>query len=91
MTPLPGTELYDARKNELLSLKPELYDLVHTLLPTTLPLQEFYKEFANLYTKAVPLYRVVPTVFSFGLHGMLLRIKLLARVTRKFKLMHLDY
>jgi radical SAM superfamily enzyme YgiQ (UPF0313 family) len=96
MTPLPGTELHDTRKNELLSLKPELYDMVHTLLPTTLPLQEFYKEFANLYTKALPLYRVVPTVFRFGLHGiglhgLLLRIKLLTRVLKKFKLMHLDY
>jgi hopanoid C-3 methylase len=91
LTPVPGTELHDARKNELLSLKPELYDMVHTLLPTTLPLQEFYKEFANLYSNAVPLYRYVPTVFRFGLHGMLLRIKLFSRVLKKFKLMHLDY
>jgi len=91
MTPLPGTELHDIRGNELLSLKPELYDLVHALLPTTLPLQEFYKEFANLYSKAVPLYRYVPTVFRFGLHGILLRITLFNRVLKKFKLMHLDY
>jgi radical SAM superfamily enzyme YgiQ (UPF0313 family) len=91
MTPLPGTELNDIRGNELLSLKPELYDLVHALLPTTLPLQEFYKEFANLYSKAVPLYRYVPTVFRFGLHGILLRITLFNRVLKKFKLMYLDY
>ena len=91
LTPVPGTELYDTRKNELLSLKPELYDMVHTLLPTTLPLQEFYEEFANLYAKAVPLYRYVPTVFRFGLHGILLRITLFNRVLKKFKLMHLDY
>jgi hopanoid C-3 methylase len=54
-------------------------------------LQEFYKEFANLYSKAVPLYRYVPTVFRFGLRGILLRIKLFNRVLKKFKLMHLDY
>ncbi|HVN71002.1 MAG TPA: radical SAM protein [Desulfomonilia bacterium] len=91
LTPLPGTELHDTRGNELLSLKPELYDLLHTVLPTTLPLQEFYKEFANLWKKALPLYKVVPRVFRFGLHGMLLHIRLFNRFLRKIKLMHLDY
>jgi radical SAM superfamily enzyme YgiQ (UPF0313 family) len=91
MTPLPGTELHAARETELLSRKPELYDMMHALLPTTLPLQEFYTELANLWTKAVPLHRVLPTLFKFGLHGMLLRLKLFSRVMEKFKLLHLDY
>jgi len=91
MTPLPGTDLYDQRQHELLSHKPELYDMLHTLLPTTLPIQEFYQEFANLWIKAVPLYRLLPTLFRFGLHGMLTRVKIFSRVLEKFKLMHLDY
>ncbi|MDD2309583.1 MAG: radical SAM protein [Desulfuromonadaceae bacterium] len=91
MTPLPGTELHDTREDELLSRKPELYDMLHTLFPTTLPIQDFYKEFANLWIKAVPFYRVVPTLFRFGLHGMLIRIKIFRRVLEKFKTMHLDY
>jgi len=91
MTPLPGTDLYDQRQHELLSRKPELYDMLHTLLPTALPLQEFYREFANLWIKAVPLYRLLPTLFRFGLHGMLTRVKIFSRVLEKFKLMHLDY
>ena len=91
MTPLPGTELHDTRESELLSRKPELYDMLHTLLPTTLPLQDFYTEFANLWIKAVPFYRVLPTLLRFGLHGMLIRIKLFSRVLEKFKTLHLDY
>ncbi len=91
MTPLPGTELHDTREDELLSRKPELYDMLHTLFPTTLPIQDFYKEFANLWIKAVPFYRVVPTLFRFGLQGMLIRIKIFSRVMEKFKAMHLDY
>lgn len=91
MTPLPGTDLHDTREDELLSRKPELYDMLHALFPTTLPIQDFYKEFANLWIKAVPFYRVVPTLFRFGLHGMLIRIKLFNRVLEKFKTMHLDY
>jgi len=91
LTPLPGTELYAAREQELLSRKPELYDMLHALLPTTLPMQDFYQELANLWTKAVPLHRVVPTLFRFGLHGMLIRIKIFSRVLAKCKMLHLDY
>jgi radical SAM superfamily enzyme YgiQ (UPF0313 family) len=81
MTPLPGTELHENRGKDLLSRKPELYDLVHTVLPTTLPLPEFYREFADLYTRAVPLYRLVPTVFNFGLHGILITDKDVPRIS----------
>lgn len=91
MTPLPGTELHDTRESELLSRKPELYDMLHPLFPTRLPIQDFYKEFANLWIKAVPFYRVVPTLFRFGVQGMLIRIKLFSRVLEKFTTMHLDY
>ena len=91
MTPLPGTELHAARKKELLSQKPELYDMIHALLPTTLPLPEFYQELANLWVKAVPLYRVIPTLARFGPRGMLLRIKLLGRFLDKARAAHLDY
>lgn len=91
MTPLPGTELHDTREAELLSRKPELYDMLHPLFPTTLPLQDFYKELADLWIKAVPFYRVVPTLFRFGLQGMLIRIKVFSRVLEKLKTMHLDY
>ncbi|SNB46748.1 radical SAM protein [Geobacter sp. DSM 9736] len=91
MTPLPGTELHAAREDELLSRKPELYDMVHALLPTTLPLPEFYAEFANLWVKAVPFHRTLMTLFRFGLRGMLTRIKLFGRFLEKTRRAHLDY
>ncbi len=65
--------------------------MLHTLLPTTLPLQEFYRELADLYSKAVPFYRVLPALLRFGLHGMLLRIKLFGRVLAKVRAGYLDY
>ena len=91
MTPLPGTELHAAREKELLSTKPELYDMLHTLLPTRLPLSEFYEEMAKLYAEAVPLHRALPPLLKFGLHGMLLRIRLFGRVLEKIKQHHVDY
>ena len=91
LTPLPGTQLYAQREQELLSHKPELFDMVHALLPTKLPLKEFYAEYAKLWTKAVPFYRVVPTLARFGIHGMLQRIRLFGKFLQKVRTAHLDY
>lgn len=91
MTPLPGTELHAENRPRLLSTRPELFDMMHALLPTRLPLAEFYEEMARLWTRAVPLYRVLPTLFRFGIHGMLLRIRLFGTFLRRLRNAHLDY
>jgi radical SAM superfamily enzyme YgiQ (UPF0313 family) len=91
MTPLPGTVLCAERKDEILSHKPELYDMLHALLPTKLPQKEFYQELADLYTKAIPLHRALPVIFKFGLRGLMLRIRLLGRLLEKIRGGYLDY
>jgi len=91
MTPLPGTELHATRSKDLLSRKPELYDMLHTLLPTRLPLTEFYDEMASLYAGAVPVYRSLPTLLRYGLHGLMLRIRLLGTFLQRVRAAHLDY
>lgn len=65
--------------------------MLHALLPTTLPLEEFYRELADLYTKAVPLYRMLPSLCRFGMHGMMIRIKLFDRLLAKIRSGYLDY
>ncbi len=91
LTPLPGTELRAAHETELLSDKPELCDMLHALLPTHLPLPEFYSEMARLYAKAVPLRRSLPLLFKFGLHGMMLRMRVFAAFLKQVRAFHLDY
>ena len=49
LTPLPGTQLYRAYKDKLLTTDHRLFDLLHAVLPTRLPREEFYKEFARSY------------------------------------------
>ena len=49
LTPLPGTDLYDEREDELVTRDYRLFDALHAVLPTRLPREEFYKEFAALY------------------------------------------
>lgn len=50
-TPLPGTKLWEKTKDQFLLHNYNLFDMVHTILPTTLPLKEFYKEYSNLFFK----------------------------------------
>lgn len=49
LTPLPGTQLYRAYKDKLLTTDHRLFDLLHAVLPTKLPREEFYKEYARAY------------------------------------------
>jgi radical SAM superfamily enzyme YgiQ (UPF0313 family) len=49
-SPPPGTEAFDAARDEFICEDPCLfYDCLHTILPTRLPLKRFYRYFAILY------------------------------------------
>ena len=49
LTPLPGTQLYRAYKDKLLTTDHRLFDLLHAVLPTRLPRAEFYNELCRAY------------------------------------------
>lgn len=49
LTPLPGTALFQEKLSELMTRNYEVYDFLHTVLPTKLPLREFYENMARLY------------------------------------------
>jgi radical SAM superfamily enzyme YgiQ (UPF0313 family) len=65
LTPLPGTDLYEAEKDRLLTHNYDYFDFVHTLLPTALPLKEFYEEYYRLWTRAIPLHRQLSLLRKF--------------------------
>jgi radical SAM superfamily enzyme YgiQ (UPF0313 family) len=49
LTPLPGTDLWDSAKQNVTTREWEMYDIVHTVLPTKLPLRDFYEEYSRLW------------------------------------------
>ena len=49
LTPLPGTDLWETSRSELTTRNWEMFDILHSVLPTTLPLDEFYDEYAKLW------------------------------------------
>ncbi|RKY04394.1 B12-binding domain-containing radical SAM protein [Candidatus Poribacteria bacterium] len=72
LTPLPGTELFEQLKEKIVCRNYDLFDLVHPVLPTKLPLKEFCREFARLYRMAYPpiyLYLLKAGIFLKSLFG----------------------
>lgn len=57
LTPLPGTDLYDETERSLLTRNFDYFDFLHTLLPTQLPLKDFFGELTGLYRNAIPLQK----------------------------------
>jgi radical SAM superfamily enzyme YgiQ (UPF0313 family) len=56
MTPYPGTQLYKETVDQMITDNYSFFDMVHTTLPTTLPLKKFYKEYSELlFKKSLPV------------------------------------
>lgn len=49
LTPLPGTDLWQTAQKNVTTHDWEMYDIVHAVLPTKLPLDEFYEEYSGLW------------------------------------------
>jgi len=47
LTPLPGTQLWREKRDELLTTDTRLFDLLHSVLPTKLPRHRFYAKLAE--------------------------------------------
>lgn len=50
LTPLPGTELWETSKTRITTEDYNLFDVMHLVLPSTLPPERFFERFARLYT-----------------------------------------
>ncbi len=91
LTPLPGTDLYREVESQLITHNYDYFDFIHTLLPTELPLKEFYREYAQLFTSAIPLTRQATILKRFSwrevLPVMIKNVQVVNRVRRAY----LDY
>jgi radical SAM superfamily enzyme YgiQ (UPF0313 family) len=65
LTPLPGTDLFDEFEDRLLVRDTDFFDFIHTVLPTRLPLEEFFDELMGLYRRAVPPSRQLSLLRKF--------------------------
>jgi len=68
LTPLPGTDLYEQLKDQLITNNYDYFDFIHTVLPTTLPLKDFYNEYYQLYMKSFNVFRSISRLRKYPLN-----------------------
>ncbi|HKR70944.1 MAG TPA: hopanoid C-3 methylase HpnR [Streptosporangiaceae bacterium] len=91
MTPYPGTEIWHTQSEQLTSRDYRLFDIQHAVLPTKLPLREFYEELVK--TQAVinrkhlgltALYEVFGIAGRLALRGQTNFLRMLWRFNRVY-------
>ncbi len=91
LTPLPGTDLFTEVQDRMITRNYDYFDFIHTLLPTTLPLKDFYEEYYQLYQKAITFNKRLELLRKMRLRdvpGLLWRTY---RVFRQLRRAYLDY
>jgi radical SAM superfamily enzyme YgiQ (UPF0313 family) len=88
LTPLPGTDLYDELEDQLLTHEPEFFDFIHTVLPTTLPLEDFYEQYYRLYTRTIPLKNSFPFMLKYRFRDILPSMAKFLRWSKRLRTLH---
>jgi len=91
LTPLPGTDLYQETKDRLISTNYDYVDFFHTLLPTKLPVKEFYGELIALYEGSRPLYNRIRLMRKYPLRQLPSLFKKYGRFIERLKTLEQDY
>jgi hopanoid C-3 methylase len=91
LTPFPGTEYYEEVKHQLLTKNYDYYDLIHTILPTKLPVKKFYKEYIRLVNKSIAPKRKFSILKKYRLRELLPAIAIWMKWMKRIKKIHFDY
>lgn len=91
LTPLPGTDLYEEIKSTLITDNYDFFDFIHTVLPTKLPLKDFYKEYLNLYKKGVTKCRGIYSLRKYPRKEIFPLLQNSFKMYKRFETAYLDY
>lgn len=91
LTPLPGTDLYAEVKDRLITRNYDLFDFIHTLLPTALPLDEFYNEFTGLYEHAIPMHKQFAMLAKYPLKDIPPLLRKKRPILNRMRTLYRDY
>lgn len=67
LTPLPGTDLDREVRDRLITHNYDFVDFIHTLLPTALPLKDFYESYHDLYLKGIASHKQLAFLMKYPL------------------------
>ncbi len=91
LTPLPGTDLYDEVKGKLLTSEYEFFDFLHTVLPTALPLKDFYAEYGRLFQHGIPMHRQIAQLRRYPLREIPGLLRMGREFYRRLENAYMDY
>ncbi|MCZ7382556.1 MAG: radical SAM protein [Candidatus Methanoperedens sp.] len=91
LTPLPGTDFYEDVKGNLITTDYDLFDFIHTQLPTKLPLKEFFNNLNSLYFDTIPLGKSISFMRKYPLKEIPGLISLRMKVSKQMKNAYKDY
>ncbi|OGW38822.1 MAG: hypothetical protein A2Y97_07150 [Nitrospirae bacterium RBG_13_39_12] len=91
LTPLPGTDLYDDVKDRLINFNYDYFDFFHTLLPTTLPVKDFYSELVALYNGSRSLKSQIKLMRKYRLRELPSLFKIYGDFIKRLKTLEQDY
>lgn len=91
LTPLPGTDLYQEVADQLITRNHDYFDFLHTLLPTALPLKEFYAECHRLYKNGIALTKQLALLKKYPVREIPGTLAKGRRFYRRLETAYLDY
>jgi len=91
LTPLPGTDLYEKVKDNIITRNYDLFDFIHTVLPTKLPLKEFFNNLNFLYMEAKSPAKGISLMMKYPLKEIPNLIYLTIKFSKQIKNAYKDY
>jgi hopanoid C-3 methylase len=91
LTPLPGTDLYDEVKDRLINFNYDYFDFFHALLPTTLPVKDFYEEYVSLMNGSRSLKSQIKLMRKYRLLELPSLFRIYGNFIKRLKKIHQDY
>jgi radical SAM superfamily enzyme YgiQ (UPF0313 family) len=91
LTPLPGTDLYDDVKDRLINFNYDYFDFFHTLLPTTLPVKDFYRELIALYNGSRSLKNQIKLMRKYRLRELPSLFRIYGNFIKRLNTLAQDY
>jgi radical SAM superfamily enzyme YgiQ (UPF0313 family) len=91
LTPLPGADLYAEVWEQMITHDYDYFDFVHTLLPTALPLKDFYEAYYQLYQRAIPLTKRLAMLGRMPLRDVPAMLSSSYRVFNRLRRAYQDY
>jgi radical SAM superfamily enzyme YgiQ (UPF0313 family) len=91
LTPLPGTDLYNDVKDRLINSNYDYFDFFHTLLPTILPVKDFYRELIALYKGSRSLKNQIKFMRKYRLRELPSLFRIYGDFMKRLNTLEQDY